>query len=52
MSRLDRVIGLLVAATVFLVVAANILPHIILPAALIFGMGVIGRLIWLHTQRW
>jgi hypothetical protein len=45
-------IGYLIAATVFLIVAAEVLPRLIVPAAVIFGMVVIGRLVWFHTQRW
>lgn len=46
------VIGLLAAATVFLIVAAEVLPHIIVPAAVIFGMAIIARIVWFYTQRW
>jgi hypothetical protein len=47
-----HVIGLLVAATVLLVVAAEVVPRLIVPAAVIFGMAIIGRLVWFYTQRW
>jgi hypothetical protein len=45
-----HVIGLLVAATVFLIVAAEVLPHIIVPATVIFGLAVIARLLWWLTR--
>ena len=49
---MKHVIGVLVAATVFLVVAAEVIPHIIVPATVLFGLAVIGRLVWFYTQRW
>jgi hypothetical protein len=52
MKQLDRLIGFLVVGTVALVVAAEILPRLIVPAAVLFGMAVIGRLVWFYTQRW
>jgi hypothetical protein len=45
-----HIIGSLVAATVLLIVAAEILPHIIVFASVVFGMAVIGRFAWFYTK--
>lgn len=42
----------IVVVTVALVVAAEVLPKLLGPAAIIFAMVVIGRLTWYFTQRW
>lgn len=47
---MNRVTGSLVVATVFLVVAAEVLHHIILSAALVFGMAMIARILWWLTR--
>ena len=52
MKPVSHLAALLVVCTVTLIVAADELPKLIVPAAVIFGMAVIGRLVWFHTQRW
>jgi hypothetical protein len=52
MKHLDRLIGSLVVGTIALIVAADELPKLIVPATAIFGLVVIGRVVWFLTQRW
>jgi hypothetical protein len=52
MKQLERLIGFLVTGTVALVVASYVLPRLVEPAIVLFGMAIIGRLVWFYTQRW
>jgi hypothetical protein len=45
-----HIIGSLVAATVLLIVAAEVLPHIIIPATVLFSLAVVGRFAWFYTK--
>jgi hypothetical protein len=51
-SNISRFVLPVVVLTVALVVAAEELPKLLGPAATIFGMAVIARLVWFYTQRW
>ena len=42
--------GLLVCATVTLIVAANVLPRLTFPIAMLFGLTMIGRCVWWYTR--
>lgn len=52
MKLVSHSAGLVIFFTVSLIVAADELPKLIVPAAVVFGMAVIGRLVWFHTRRW
>lgn len=42
--------GLVIVFTIALVVAADELPKLIVPATVAFGMAVFGRLVWFYTR--
>lgn len=52
MKSVSQLAGFAVVFTFALVVAAEELPKLIDPAAAIFTMALIGRMVWLWTQRW
>jgi hypothetical protein len=49
---MKQVIGSLVAATVFLIVAADELPKLIPFVIVVTVAGIIGRVVWLLGERW
>jgi hypothetical protein len=48
----DRLISSLVVGALAVTVLATELPKLLVPVAVIFGMAIIGRLVWYWTQRW
>jgi hypothetical protein len=51
-SAISKLIGSLVVGTIALIVAADELPKLLVPAAAVFTMLIIGRVVWFLTQRW
>jgi hypothetical protein len=47
----ERIIGLLVVGTVALVVAAGVLPRLVVPVTVIVGLFLIGRLVHYITRQ-
>lgn len=52
MSAINKLIVSVVTFTIAVIVAAEELPKLLGPAAIIFAMLVVARLVWFHTQRW
>jgi hypothetical protein len=52
MKPVSQLAGLAVALTIMLVVAAEVLPRLVVPAAVLIGLAIIGRLVWFYTQKW
>lgn len=50
MKTLSHFASLVIVFTVALIVAADELPKLIVPATVVFGMAVFGRLVWFYTR--
>ena len=51
MKLLGQLAAVLVVVVAALAAAASILPRLLLPAAAIFGMAVVGRIVFYLTRR-